>query len=221
MATIPAAPPLHHPVAPHDDWRSTALELADRIVARVAPVQFRLAATDAERESTFRLRAAIVLKYGWKTAAELGGDRERDEYDYRALLLAGWRDDRLVATGRIIPPAPGKLLPVESAHNLIVEPRGRAVQIDRLVVDPAVRYRGHHLFFGLLAAAARETLYLGYDTFCGFESRSMIRLMRLIGLPVTILGPALPYWGEERFPARFDLRDALSPLAAHSEPTPV
>jgi N-acyl-L-homoserine lactone synthetase len=209
------------PAAPHDAWRSTALELADRIVAGVAPVQFRLAATVAEREATYRLRAKVVLKYGWKTAAELGGDQERDEYDDRALHLAGWRDDRLVATGRLIPPAPGKLLPVEAAHNLIVEPRGRVVHIDRLVVDPAVRDRGHRLFIGVLVAAARETLYLGHDVCCGIESRSMIRLMRLIGLPVTILGPALPYWGAERFPVRFDLRDALSFLAAHAEPNPI
>ncbi len=207
MAVIPT---------PDDDWRSSALELADRLVARVAPVQFRLAATDAEREATFRLRANVVLKYGWKTAAELGGDQERDEYDDRALHLAGWRDDRLAATGRLIPPAPGKPLPVETEYNLIVEPRSRAVQIDRLIVDPAVRDRGHHLFIALLVAAARETLYLGYDTYCGFETRPMIRLMRLIGLPVTILGPAQSYWGEDRFPARFDLRDALSFLAAHA-----
>ena len=123
------------------------------------------------------------------------------------------------ASSEISPPFSGTIEKIEP--QAIVEQNVTMFPVLVALPNPDGRLRPGMNVEVSFDAARRETLYLGFDTYCGFESRSMIRLMRLIGLPVTILGPALPHWGEERFPARFDLRDALSFLAAHSEPKPV
>lgn len=210
MATIPTTPTPRRPTASVDDWRPAVLALADRLISQAAPVSFRLATTEVEREATYRLRAQTVVSRGWKTATELGGDQERDMYDDHALHLVGCEGGRVIATGRLVLPEPGRRLPTEAEHDLVIEPRGQVVNFDRIIVDPAVHDRGHRLSLALLAAAARETLNLGYDHWAGIDSRPMIRLWRLMHFSVQVLGPSRIYWGEERFPVRFDLRHALS-----------
>jgi hypothetical protein len=41
----------------------------------------------------------------------------------------------------------------------------------------------------------------------------MIRLYRRMGIEVTPLGPLGPYWGEQRFPVRFDMAASVEALA--------
>lgn len=197
----------------HDPAFHAAL---DQLVAAAAPVQFALAATESDRKAMFRLRAQVVIDRRWRPAAEFPDGMEHEADDDRALHLGGWLGDDLVAAARLIEPAPGELLPNEKEFDLVVEPRGRVVHLDRLIVARRQTDPSHRIHLALLAAAARETLARGYDVWAGIESRPMIRLLRLMNFPMQILGPARPYWGEDRLPVRFPLADAIPGLITHT-----
>ena len=195
----------------HDPAFRAALDL---IVTAAAPAHFALATTPSEREAIFRLRAQVVIERHWRPASDFPDGMERVPDDDRALHLAGWIGPDLVAAARMIEPTPGQLLPNEAEFDLVVEPRGRVVHLDRLIVVRRQTDPSHRLHLALLAAAARETLARGYDVWTGIESRPMIRLLRLMGFPMQVLGPDRPYWGEDRHPVRFPLTDAIPGLIA-------
>ena len=192
----------------------------DRLVAAAAPVRFALATSASEREATFRLRAQVVIERRWRPAADFPDGLEREPHDDRALHLAGWLGNDLVATARLIEPSPFAALPVESEFDLIVPPHHRVVHLDRMIVVRRQSDPAHRLYLALLAAAARETLARGYDVWAGIESRPMVRLLGIMGFPMQILGPARPYWGENRFPVRFPLVAAIPGLIAHTSGSP-
>src|SRR5262245_23288105 len=100
-------------------------EVATKAIANAAPIGYRLATSDAEREATFRLRCQAVIDRGWAPASDFPDSIERDEFDDIAIHVGGWAGDELAATGRIVLPANGWLLPTEKAFGLIVEPRGQ------------------------------------------------------------------------------------------------
>lgn len=209
----PSAPPI---TGIHDPAFRAAL---DRLAAAAAPVRFSLATSTADREATFRLRAQVVIDRRWRPASDFPNGCERDGNDDGAVHLAGWLNDDLVATGRLIEPSPFGRLPVETQFDLVVHPRGRVVHLDRLIVARRLPDFGRRIHLALLAVAARETLARGYEVWAGIQSRPMVRLLHLMGFEVQILGPARPYWGEDRLPVRFPLDRAIPGLITLTEPS--
>lgn len=180
--------------------------IAGRLLATMAPLRFAVAATDADRRATFRLRYEAVLRRGWADPAAFPDGLERDEYDDVAVHLGGWEGDKLVATGRIVFPSPGLRLPTEAAFDLVIEPVGTAANVDRMTIAASHSDVEHRLLLGLLGATWREVRLRGFHIWVGIHSPAMFRLYRRLGLTMEILGPPRLHWGEERYPVRFDGR---------------
>jgi Acetyltransferase (GNAT) domain len=110
------------------DGRAGELDrLAREILEGLAPLEFRPAATAAEVDETFRLRGAAVAERGWASAEATPGGRERDEHDAVAIPLVCLDGGAVVGTMRLVPPAPGRLLPTERDFGLRIDPPGSAV----------------------------------------------------------------------------------------------
>jgi N-acyl-L-homoserine lactone synthetase len=194
--------------------------LAPALIRRAAPVRFALATTPAKREAVFRLRAATVVERGWAPAAAFPDGLERDRHDDSAMLIAGWDGDTIAAAARLVFPTEGIRLPTEEAFDLVAEPAGRIVNLDRMVVARAWSDPGHRVFIGLAARCWLELRGHGYHLWIGTDTPAMLRLYRRIGWTVTVLGPSRQYWGVERLPCRFDPLDGFAtPLSPTSEPT--
>ena len=186
--------------------------LAQTILTR-SEYRFTLA-DDETRATAYRLRHEAVVAQGWYHDSRDGrlDDRERDQYDGRAIHVLGWDGDRAIATGRLVRP-PGSL-PTEDACGLIVEPRGEVVDVGRMTV--ARRYQGPHhpVFLALLARLYLEVRARGFDVACGMMSPRARALVRMLGLQVEMLGDDRLYWGEPRAPVRFSVMINSTPLAA-------
>jgi N-acyl-L-homoserine lactone synthetase len=130
---------------------------------------------------------------------------ERDDYDADALQVCAWRDGELIGTLRLVPPVPGRRLPVEAAFELDVEPVGKVVEAGRLVIVPAHRGDPAHRAWGALFARTwLSTRERGFSVLAGAASPRMVERLRARGLPFEVLAAARPYWGEERHPVRLD-----------------
>ena len=199
-----------------DDDRERALarmdDLAQRLIARVAPVRFGLATTPADKEATYRLRAQAVLDHGWGTAEDVPGGIERDRYDDRAVHLAGWDGARLVTTGRLVFPMPGDTLPT-AEHFTITHPLpAGCANLDRMTVGRDHADPGHRIFTALAFHGWIELRRHGYASFVGVVTPGMLRLYRRVGFHVTQIGEPREYWGEVRIPCLFD------PVAGFTQP---
>ncbi len=179
-------------------------DIATSLVARVLPIRCAVALTEQERHDTFRLRYRAVVDRGWARPDDLPDGFERDADDERAVLVGAWQGTNLVATARMIFPVPAHRLPVESTFDITVEPVGRVVNVDRITVDRPFSDTGSRLLLGLLACCWLEMRKRGFHIWAGTDSPGAIRLYRRLGFATTVLGPPRTYWGEERFPVRFD-----------------
>jgi Acetyltransferase (GNAT) domain len=189
------------------DARAAAL---DRLVARMVaagPLRFTVAEGDDERDLAYRLRHDAVVGRGWARADELDRGREHDEFDPGAVHVLGWDGPTAVCAGRLVlPPGP---LPTEEACELVVEPRGRVVDVGRMVVAPSHRDANHATFVLLLGGLYLEVRRRGFGVACGMMSAPVRAMCRQLGFRVELLGPARPYWHEVRAPVRFEVgRDA-------------
>jgi hypothetical protein len=179
--------------------------LSERLLAGAAPLRVAVAGAPGEREAVFRLRYEHVVARGWARPGELPGGLERDAYDEGARQIAAWDGDTLVGTVRLVLPRDGRRLPVEDAYDLAIEPRGRVVDVGRLLI--AERYRGepsHRAWGALFARCWMETRGAGFTVLGGTATAGMVERFRALGLAFEILGPARLYWGEQRHPVRLD-----------------
>ncbi len=174
---------------------------AEHMLRRLAPIEFRLARTPAEREAAYRLRYRAVTERGWQPPIELTNELECEAVDEEAHHLIAWRDGHAIANCRITCPKPGRPLPMELLLGLQVQPVGAVAQIDRLCIDRAYSDRRGELLLGVICAAWQPVHRWGFRYIAGLFSPSIIRLYRGFGLDATPLGPARFYWGEERYPA--------------------
>ena len=190
-----------------DDPRERYLERIDavfaRLVSRAAFIRFELATDDHARQAVFRLRAEAVLRNGWATPDELPGGIERDEYDDVAIHIAGWDGDKLVTSSRLVFPKPGLILPTE-AHLDVTDVASDVANLDRMVVAQGYHDASHKVLVALLGQSWKELRLRGFHRAIGTLTPGMIRLYERIGWTVTRIGPPSVYWGEERFPVRFD-----------------
>jgi N-acyl-L-homoserine lactone synthetase len=187
-------------LSPSDVWD----RFAGQFLRLNVGVQFGVAQDDAELEAVFRLRYTTVIEKGWGQPEDFPNGLERDVYDERAIQIVGHNTDGLlVATGRVVLPAPGKRLPTEDFFDFEIEPRQQVVDVGRGIV--ASSSQRHLVFLGLMSQSWVEMRARGFHDICGTMTRSMLRLYRLMDIPWTVLGEASPYWGEQRLPCKFDL----------------
>src|SRR5215467_13747143 len=190
--------------------------LVTRMLSR-SRFDYRVAASDAEREIAYRLRAGAVLDRGWSTESDLPDGMERDKFDDRAIQVIGWDADVAMSTGRVVLP-PG--LPTEAACGIVVEPRGEVVDVGRMCVARNYQSLEHAALIGLMCRLYLTMREHGYRVACGMMSAPARALMSLFGLQLEILGPERVYWNESRAPVRFGLMSATRLLAGAREGQP-
>lgn len=188
--------------------------LGTSLVEKAAPVRFTIAATPAERDIAYRLRCQALVERGAAPPEEFPGGMEYDEHDERALQVLGWDGERPIATGRLVTPEPGKLLPTEQGFGLVIEPRGEVVDIGRYVVIGEYAQKESRYFTGLLGFCWLEAHRRGYIRVCGTASPGMLRHYRRLGFRITELAPPHIYYGEERFPCWYDVVGSMTVLVA-------
>jgi GNAT superfamily N-acetyltransferase len=182
--------------------------------------RFTVADDDTARECAFRLRAQAVLDQGWAGADALPGGLERDADDAHAVHVLGWDEGTAIATGRLV--LPPHRLPTESVCAMTIEPRGLVVDVGRMAVARSHQSHGHAVFLALLARLYAEVRQRGYVAGCGLVSARARSLMRLLGLPLDVLGDERLHWGEMRAPVRFEItgRSARPVVVASAPPLP-
>jgi N-acyl-L-homoserine lactone synthetase len=194
-----------------------ALETVDTIAARwlaeAAPVRLAVAASEADREATFRLRYHAIVERGWKQPEDMPDGIERDEWDDDALHVVAWEGANAVGSFRLIFPEAGRKLPVEEAFDLTIEPAGQVVELGRITVAHGASEAQRRVFKSLVAASWHQTRARGYVYLASDISAPVQRLYRTLGLRVLRLGPPLLYWGENRFPAICDVPGSAETLA--------
>jgi N-acyl-L-homoserine lactone synthetase len=199
---------------PSDKLETTLLALemlAKGLVAKAAPLRFAVAQTTAEREAAFRLRAQALIERGAQPE-DFPDGLEHDAHDESALEVIGWDGDQAVATGRIVLPQPGYLLPTEEAFGLKLEPQGEVVDIGRYTVTHDWAQKENRYFAGMLGFCWLEARTHGYMRVCGTASAGMLRHYRRLGFIVTELAPPHIYYGEERFPCWYDVLGSAQAL---------
>jgi N-acyl-L-homoserine lactone synthetase len=197
--------------------------LAHEGLAAAAPFRFRNARSAAERDAMFRLRYLTALERGWARPDEFPDGVERDPDDERAVHVVAFDGEVLAATGRLVLPASGQLLPAERAFGITIEPVGRVADVGRFVVARAYSGVRHRLMAALLASVWLEARARGYSTISGaFVSPAEGRLYRRMGFQLRPLAPPAWHWGEWRYPIRFDVASSVATLSAYwgDEPGP-
>lgn len=175
--------------------------LAERALARLAPLRFALAVDDGERDEVLRMRAACVLAAGWARAEDLPDGRERDEYDDDATFVVCRDGGALAGSLRIVTPAAGRMLPTESSFGVRARPADGVADVGRIIVAPGLRGgRSHHVLGGLCARAWLELAANGLHRAVSSATPELVELYRAVGLRVTVLGPARVHWGARRVP---------------------
>lgn len=185
----------------------------DALVTRLlsqSRFDYRVAAGESERETAYRLRGRAVLDRGWRSAEDLPGGMERDEYDDRAIHVIGWDGDMAMSTGRVVLPP---RLPTEEACGIAVEPQGGVVDVGRMCVARSHQSLEHAAFIGLMCRLYLVVREHGFGVACGMMSAPARAMMRLFGLRLEVLGPEQAYWDEPRVPVRFSLLSAARLLA--------
>ena len=86
-----------------------------------------------------------------------------------------------------------------------MEPLGQVVDVGRMTVARTHQGLGHSGFIALLARLYQEVRARGFEYACGIMSARARSVLRLLGLPVELLGDDRPYWGEPRAPVRFSV----------------
>ncbi len=178
--------------------------LSKQFVAQAAPVRFTLATTPEAVEATRRLRARIVIERGGALPGELPNGIERDHHDERAVHIAGWSGDILVATARIVFPFAGERLPTEDYFELTDPPAWKVANLDWMIVDRGLSDPAHQVLVALICRSWLELRAHGYHRWIGVVTPAMLRLYRRLSVHVTPIGPAQVYWGEHRIPCFFD-----------------
>lgn len=192
--------------------KAMADAIGTHFIASAAPIRFSVAQSPGEREAVFRLRYDVVVDQGWVRPETFRSGLEQDDYDAEAVHLVGWDGQKAVATTRLVFPTGEKRLPTEVEFELRAEPHGQVVDGGRAIVARAYSDVQHRIFAGLLGCTWFEIQARGFHYLCGAAVPAMIRLCRSIGYQITVLGPARQYWGEKRYPIRFDVPESALTL---------
>lgn len=199
------------------DTSPDPLLVVDRVALEMirgaGPVRFALAQSQSEKEQLFRLRYQAVIQGGWASPSDFPDAMERDDYDKDAILVAGWLENHLAATARVVTPDNSRMLPAEQAFGILFGPPGDVVEWDRLLVSPQYRSRGHGVMAGVLGRCWIETRRLGLSQVAGSVEVALLPLYSSLGITFRLLGPSRVYWGEARYPVLFDLPASIPALS--------
>jgi len=168
----------------------------------IAPLRIGVAHDAAEVAALVVLRSREAIVRGWLQGAANFDGADRDRYDDDAVHIVIRDGDEVVGGFRLILPMPGQPLPIETAFELELEPKGQVVQWGRLILAP--RYRGdgdHRLPLACFAAIWLETTRRGFDRVAGVVSHRLKLLYEGMGWDFRILGPPRKVDGESRYPA--------------------
>lgn len=188
---------------PADERREALERRAEQALGQLAPLEFAVAETDAERDAVLRMRYECVIGEGWARPEDHPDGREHDEHDDDALFIVCREDEALVGSMRLIPPRPGVLLPAERDFGIRVRPLGAVPEAGRIIVARAARGgRSHLIVAGLCARGWLEARARGHDEVVSTAAADVLDLYRGLGLRITVLGPARIQWGESRVPIR-------------------
>jgi hypothetical protein len=183
--------------------------LAERMVTASA-YRFAVAAAAEDRVAAYRIRAAAVVEAGWAPPDAFPDGTERDEFDDAAVHVLGWDGGEPFCTGRLVlPPGP---LPTEVASGLVVEPRGRVVDVGRMAVLRSHQTFGHGAFLALLCRLYLEARAAGFEVACGMMAAPARSLVARVGLRLEQLGPEHRHHGQLRAPVRFVLTTGAGAL---------
>lgn len=191
--------------------------LAEEVLAELAPLVFDEAG-EMEREAAYRLRGRALAEMGLDVAAALPGGRECDAFDASAVHIVGRDAGAVIATCRLVLPAPGRRLPMLAAYALSLHAPADLVEWGRLVVDPAYRGDGHSVFMGLAARGWLSLRARGFTRAIAATPKRLVSLFDALGFAVTVLGDPQVYWGEERYPILCEGRSAIPGLQRHVDP---
>lgn len=186
--------------------------LSHSLVEKAAPVLFRVAETSSEREAAYRLRYEALVDRGAIKPEDMPDGLERDEHDDRGIQVVGWDGDKAIATGRLVTPLPGRLLPTEQGFGLTIEPRGQVIDIGRFTVSREYAQKENRYFVGMLGFCWLQARAHGYYRVCGTAAPGMLRHYRRIGFIVTELAPPHRYYGEDRYPCWYDVVGSVEVL---------
>lgn len=166
-------------------------------MAGAAPLRLALASSPEEREAVYRFRYHHVIAAGWASPDELPGGLEHDRFDEGATHVMAWGGDALVGTCRLVFPDEDRPLPAEAPFDVVIEPRGQAPTIDRLLIDTP--HRDGRVMIVVLAKAWLELRRRGFELVSGVATQGDIQRFRRTGLDVTVLAGPRVYWGEPRY----------------------
>jgi hypothetical protein len=91
------------------------------------------------------------------------------------------------------------------ASGLVVEPRGRVVDVGRMAVLRSHQTFGHGAFLALLCRLYLEARRAGFEFACGMMAAPTRSLVARMGLRLEQLGPERRHSGQLRAPVRFVL----------------
>jgi N-acyl-L-homoserine lactone synthetase len=74
----------------------------------------------------------------------------------------------------------------------------------RVAIDRARRGEGHRLVMGLAARGWLAMEARGATIAIGVTPERLVAFFSRLGFPITVLGPPVVYWGEERVPILCD-----------------
>lgn len=195
-------------------WLARLDSFAHQLIGWNHHLRLEVAQTEAARQAAYRLRYQEVIERGWAQPADFPDQMEHDEYDDAACQIVVWKHDTLVATARLVFPTLIRLLPVETAFNLVIEPRHQVVYFSRVVIAPGYRMRGiRELLLGILGIGWLEVRQRGFSKLCGAMAESVMPIFRKVGLDVTPLGTSRPFHGEMRYAVYIDMEKTAQRLS--------
>lgn len=175
--------------------------MAEEVIRAITPMELGIAETAEERERVYRMRYETVVEQGWGKPEDFPDGLEKEPIDDEALHIVCHDRGRLAGTVRMVLPSPPRLLPLEEAYEMRIEPFGEVVDGGRLVI--AHDYRGeprHQVLLGLFGAFWLEARKHGFERIAAVAPRKVIGLYEDLGFDVTVLGEPRYYWGDERYP---------------------
>jgi N-acyl-L-homoserine lactone synthetase len=200
-----------YPMLSADELKAADV-LARRLMRADRRIRYTTAQTPAEIEQVLRLRYQTVIAKSWAKPEDYPDGMERDEYDDDAIHIVGWQEENLAVTMRLVLPSPTRPLPTEAAFNIRIEPYGQVTDGSRAIVAPDFRDRSQTLFFGVFARVWVEMRHHGYELICGTFTQSMIEWIGQYekgGFVIETLGEPQEYWGEKRYPSKFNIPATL------------
>jgi len=136
-----------------------------------------------------------------------GASINTDHFDDNAIQIVAWDGKIAVGCARVVLPQVGERLPTEEGFDLVVEPKGQVVDWGRNVVSRSYIGPHYRVLAALLGQAWIETRRHGYRLVWGNATAAIIRIHRMAThVTVDTLGPPRLYWGEKRYPFRFDFQ---------------